>query len=73
MRLAISGTHYLGMAAASFAPRARCSGGVFLDSAWQSVTIALVSSIVLLFTLMTDIYMTELEARAHTRRPPAGG
>ena len=66
MGLAISGTHYIGMAAATFAPHTRCSGGVFLDSAWLSVTIALVSSIVLLFTLMTDIYTTELEARTHT-------
>ena len=66
MGVAISGTHYIGMAAATFAPHARCFSGVSLDSAWLSVTIALVTSIVLLFTLMTDIYTTELEARART-------
>jgi diguanylate cyclase (GGDEF)-like protein len=66
MGLAISGAHYIGMAAATFAPHARCTGGVSLDNAWLSVTIALVTLIVLLFTLLTDIHTTELEARART-------
>ena len=65
MGLAISGTHYIGMAAASFAAHSRCYGGVALDNAWLAVTIALVTASLLGFTLMTDMYSSELAARAH--------
>ncbi len=64
MGLAISGTHYIGMAAATFAPHSRCYGGIALDNAWLAVTIALVSVSLLVFALMTDMHSSELAARA---------
>ncbi|MGC8519202.1 MAG: putative bifunctional diguanylate cyclase/phosphodiesterase [Steroidobacteraceae bacterium] len=62
--LGISGTHYLGMAAAHFAPGAVSHGGLVLNSFWCSTTIALTAGSALAFTLINDLYTTELAARA---------
>ena len=64
MGVAISGTHYIGMAAAQFAPGAHGSGGIALDSTWFALATALVAASTLGLTLVTDIYTAELAARA---------
>ena len=64
MGLGISGTHYLGMAAAHFVPGAASRGGLVLDSFWCAATIALAAGGVLACTLISDLYTTELAARA---------
>ena len=70
MGLGISGTHYLGMAAAHFAPGAVSHGGLVLNSFWCAATIALAAGSVLACTLISDLYTTELasRARAHAGR-----
>ncbi len=65
MGLAISSTHYIGMAAMRIAPGAHSQGGVILSSAWCSVTIASIAAAILAFALLTDVYNAELAARAH--------
>jgi diguanylate cyclase (GGDEF)-like protein len=64
MGLGISGTHYLGMAAAHFVPGAISRGGLVLNSFWCAATIALAAGSVLACTLISDLYTTELAARA---------
>ena len=70
MGLAISSTHYIGMAAMRIAPGAQSHGGLILNSAWCSVTIASVAASILAFALLTDVYNAELatRARAHAGR-----
>jgi diguanylate cyclase (GGDEF)-like protein len=70
MGLGISGTHYLGIAAAHFAPGAVSRGGLVLNSFWCAATIALAAGSVLACTLISDLYTAELAARtrAHASR-----
>ncbi|MET0282116.1 MAG: EAL domain-containing protein [Steroidobacteraceae bacterium] len=62
---AISGMHYIGMAATVFAPGAFCVGGVVLDQGWLAITVALVALGLIAITsglILVDMHMA---SRAH--------
>ena len=67
MGLAISGMHYVGMAATIFAPGAYCVGGVKLEQGWLALTVAIVALGLIGIAsvlLLIDIHMRS-RARAH--------
>jgi diguanylate cyclase (GGDEF)-like protein len=63
MGLAISGMHYIGMAASRFAPGSYCTGGVRLDQPWLAVSIGLFALSLLVVVLVTAIYDSHLQSR----------
>ncbi|MFA8330124.1 histidine kinase [Burkholderia ubonensis] len=52
MGIAISGMHYTAMAAAHFAPDARCGAANGIDTPWLATTVALFTLAILIVTLM---------------------
>ena len=66
MGLAISGTHYTGMAASRFARNAYCTGAVGMDSVWLATTVGVVAFALLSITTILLVYDAHLESR--TRR-----
>jgi PAS domain S-box-containing protein len=56
LTIAITGLHYIAMAASRFAAGAYCSGGTALDNHWLSVVIALVTTGLLAITLISAAY-----------------
>ncbi|MGU7770442.1 histidine kinase [Burkholderia sp. MR1-5-21] len=52
MGIAITGMHYTGMAAAHFAPDARCGAANGIDTPWLATTVALFTLATLIVTLM---------------------
>ncbi|KWD88366.1 histidine kinase [Burkholderia ubonensis] len=52
MGIAISGMHYTAMAAAHFAPDARCGAANGIDTPWLATTVALFTLAILVVTLM---------------------
>ncbi|AYZ64555.1 histidine kinase [Burkholderia multivorans] len=52
MGIAISGMHYTAMAAAHFAPNARCGAANGIDTPWLATTVALFTLAILIVTLM---------------------
>lgn len=51
MGLAISGMHYIGMAAAQFPLGAICRGGVALDNQWLAAAVSIAAFSLLIITL----------------------
>ncbi|AOK06744.1 histidine kinase [Burkholderia sp. AU19243] len=54
MGIAITGMHYTAMAAAHFAPDARCSAANGIDAPWLATTIALFTTATLIVTLLVS-------------------
>ena len=66
MGLAISGTHYTGMAASRFARDAYCTGVVGMNSVWLATTVGVIAFALLSITTILLVYDAHLESR--TRR-----
>jgi diguanylate cyclase (GGDEF)-like protein len=64
MGLAISGMHYIGMAAALFPLGAICRGGVALDNQWLVPVVSIAAFLLLGITLIAGVFDTHLETRA---------
>ncbi len=62
MGFAISGMHYIGMAAARVAPGSFCRGGITLDTGWLAMTIGLFTLGLLFMALITAIYDAHLQS-----------
>ena len=62
MGIAISGMHYVGMAAARIAPGSFCRGGITLDTGWLATTIGLFALCLLLMSLITAVYDAHLQS-----------
>jgi diguanylate cyclase (GGDEF)-like protein len=56
MGLAITGMHYTGMAAANFAADTICLAGALVDNSWMAGTIAAVTVIILVGTLLLSVF-----------------
>ena len=56
MGLAITGMHYTGMAAANFAADTICLAGPLVDNSWMAGTIAAVTVIILVGTLLLSVF-----------------
>ena len=56
MGLAITGMHYTGMAAANFAADTICLAGPFVDNSWMAGTIAAITVIILVGTLLLSVF-----------------
>ena len=56
MGLAITGMHYTGMAAANFAADTICLAGPLVDNSWMAATIAAVTVIILVGTLLLSVF-----------------
>ncbi|HEX2828534.1 MAG TPA: EAL domain-containing protein [Burkholderiales bacterium] len=63
MGFAITGMHYTGMAAASFAPDTICTTGPQVDNAWMAATLTIATLVVLSVTLVLSV----IDARAMSR------
>jgi diguanylate cyclase (GGDEF)-like protein len=63
MGAAISGMHYIGMAASKFGPDAYCVGGITPDTTWLAILIGVLSLGLLVVALVTTIFDGQLEAR----------
>ena len=63
MGLAISGMHYIGMAASRFRPGAFCIGGTPIDSEWLGMVIGLITVALLAIALITSIFDAHLQSR----------
>jgi signal transduction histidine kinase/NO-binding membrane sensor protein with MHYT domain/DNA-binding response OmpR family regulator len=64
MGLAISGMHYLGMAASRFSAGAYCLGGIVIDNRWLAIVISLFSVALLAITLISSLFDAHLHDRA---------
>ena len=64
MGLAISGMHYVGMAASRFAAGSFCKGGVALENNWLAAVIGMFALGMLVVTLVTAVYDAHLQSRA---------
>jgi diguanylate cyclase (GGDEF)-like protein len=64
MGLAISGMHYVGMAASRFAAGSFCKGGVALENNWFAAVIGMFALGMLVVTLVTAVYDAHLQSRA---------
>jgi diguanylate cyclase (GGDEF)-like protein len=67
MGVAISGMHYIGVAASRFSPDAYCVGGVPLNNGWIAASIGLFSVVILAITVFTAIYDSHLQTRTQAR------
>ena len=67
MGLAISGMHYIGMAATRFRPGALCSGGVAIDNDWLAAIIGILAVALLAIVLITAVFDEHLQSRAATQ------
>ena len=56
MGLAITGMHYTGMAAANFAVDTICLSGPLVDNSWMAGTIAAITVIILVGTLLLSVF-----------------
>jgi len=65
MGVAISGMHYVGMAASKFAPGSYCLPGARLDNAWFAITLGIFALGIMAVTLLTVVYDAYL--RRHLR------
>jgi diguanylate cyclase len=64
MGAAISGMHYIGMAASKFGPGAYCVGGITPNTKWLALLVGLLALGLLIVALVTAIYDSHLEARS---------
>ena len=67
MGLAISGMHYLGMAASRFSAGAYCFGGIVIDNQWLAMMVGLVAISLLAIALIAAVF------DAHLSIPNRGG
>ena len=67
MGLAISGMHYIGMAASRFAPGSFCTGGVALQNSWLAASIGIFALGLLAVTLVTSVYDAHLQSRVRVQ------
>jgi diguanylate cyclase len=63
MGLAITGTHYTGIAAARFAPDAVCLTGPVADNFWLAATIAAITFLILCATLSLSVIDARMASR----------
>jgi diguanylate cyclase (GGDEF)-like protein len=64
MGSAISGMHYVGMAASRFAAGSYCSGGIRLDQPWLAASIGISAMALLAVTVVTAVYDSQRQSRA---------
>jgi two-component system sensor histidine kinase/response regulator len=62
MGLAISGMHYVGMAASRFSRGAYCVGGVAIDNHWLPAIVGLVTIALLAIVLVTGVFDAHLQS-----------
>jgi two-component system sensor histidine kinase/response regulator len=67
MGAAISGMHYVGMAASGFSPGAMCVGGVPIDSERLAVILGLITVALLAIVLITTVFDAHLQSRSATQ------
>ncbi len=67
MGLAIAGMHYVGMVAAEF-PQSAASGGTTVDKGWLAGSVATITLVVLVGTLLLSLIEARASARAETMR-----
>ena len=66
MGLAISGMHYVGMAATRFAQGSYCRGGLTLNNGWLAASVGLFALSLLIVTLITALYDAHLQSRTRS-------
>ncbi|MET0291114.1 MAG: EAL domain-containing protein [Steroidobacteraceae bacterium] len=66
MGFAISGMHYIGMAATIFAPGSFCVGGIQLDQGWLALTVAIIA--LGLIGITSVLLLIDLHMRSRARR-----
>jgi PAS domain S-box-containing protein len=63
MGAAISGMHYMGMAASRFSRESYCIGGVPIDNQWLATAIGLITVALLAITLITTVFDAHMKSQ----------